>query len=126
MSNTYTWTATSLIGYPQYEGKIDVVVMVSYVVTADDGNGHTASFQSAQNTPLDPNTPFIPFVDLNNDIVIGWVQNAIGSENVDLIENNLDSQIELNINPPAGPVILQTSWITPTIPKAPDLSAPVN
>lgn len=119
MSNTYTWSANTLIGYPQYEGRTDVVITVNYTVTADDGNGHTASIQSSQSTPLDPSSPFIPFPNLNNDIVIGWVQNAIGSEGVDLIENSLDAQIELQTNPPVSPVILSAPWLTTSLPKPP-------
>ena len=70
MPNTYTWTATNLIGYPQYEGETDVITTVFYTVTADDGAGHTASLQNIQQTPLDPLVPFIPYPDLTNDIFI--------------------------------------------------------
>ena len=110
MSNTYTWTATNLIGYPQYEGETDVITTVFYTVVADDGAGHTASIHNIQQTPLDPAAPFVPYPDLTNEIVIGWVQNAIGANGVTIIYANLDSQIEAQINPPQNPESFPLPW----------------
>ena len=110
MSNTYTWTATNLIGYPQYEGETDVITTVFYTVVADDGAGHTANIQGSQQTPLDPAVPFIPYADLTNDIVIGWVQNALGANGVASIYANLDAQIEAQINPPQSPESFPLPW----------------
>ena len=110
MSNAYTWTATQLIGYPQYEGQTDVITTVFYTVTADDGAGHTASIQNIQQTPLDPAVPFIPYPDLTNDIVIGWVQDDLGANGVASITANLDAQIEAQINPPVVPQQFPLPW----------------
>ena len=110
MSNTYTWTATNLSGYPQYEGETDVVTTVFYIVAADDGQGHTANIQGSQQTPLDPAVPFIPYADLTNDIVIGWVQNALGANGVTGVYANLDAQIEAQINPPQSPESFPLPW----------------
>jgi hypothetical protein len=114
MPNTYTWTATNLIGYPQYEGETDVITTVFYTVTADDGEGHTASLQNIQQTPLDPLVPFIPYPDLTNDIVIGWVQDDLGPNGVASITANLDAQIEAQINPPPTPVSFPLPWLPAT------------
>jgi hypothetical protein len=126
MSNTYTWTATALIGYPQYEGQTDVITTVFYTVSADDGAGHTAFTQNVQSTPLDPLVPFIPYPDLTNDIVIGWVQDDLGADGVASIYANLDAQIEAQINPPVIPQSFPLPWNYGQVPPAPDLSAPVN
>lgn len=114
MPNTYTWTATNLIGYPQYEGETDVITTVFYTVTADDGEGHTASLQNIQQTPLDPLVPFIPYPDLTNDIVIGWVQDDLGPNGVASITANLDAQIEAQINPPPAPQSFPLPWLPAT------------
>ena len=128
MPITYTWTATSLIGYPVFDGQTDVVTRAFYTVLADDGEGHTAEYSNFAYTPLDPSVPFIPYADLNNDIVIGWVQSSLGSERVDAIENSLDVLIQRQVTPPKEPDILPIPWPTPTpvAPPTPDLSAPVN
>lgn len=110
MSNTYTWTVTNLTGYPVFEGETDVVTTAYCTVVADDGQGHTASVQVIQPTPLDPSVPFIPYPDLTNDIVIGWVQNALGTNGVTSIYACLDAQIENQINPPESPENLPLPW----------------
>ena len=110
MSNTYTWTVTNLIGYPVFDGETDVVTTAFYTVVADNGAGHTASFQSIQPTPLDPERPFIPYNELTNDIVVGWIQQSLGESGVNTIYGNLDSQIENQINPPPSPESLPLPW----------------
>ena len=109
---TYTWTITNLIGYPQYEGQTDVITTAFYTVLADDGAGHTASIQGIQATPLDPAAPFIPYSNLTNDIVVGWVQSNLGPNGVASIEANLAAQIEAQINPPVSPMAFPLPWST--------------
>ena len=110
MSITYTWTSTALLGYPAFDGQTDVVTTSFYTVVADDGSGHTSSFTGAQSTPLDPSAPFIPYNDLSNEIVIGWVQSNLGENGVRAIEDNLNAQIETQVNPPIRPEILPIPW----------------
>lgn len=110
MPITYTWTSTALLGYPIFDGQADVVTTSFYTVFADDGSGHTSSFSSAQSTPLNPSAPFIPYNDLSNEIVIGWVQSNLGENGVRSIEANLNAQIEAQVNPPKRPEILPIPW----------------
>lgn len=110
MANTYTWTVTNIVGYPVMEGETGVVTTVFYTVLADDGEGHISNVHNIQQTPLDPNRPFIPFADLTNDIVIGWVQSDLGESGVSSICLNLDAQIQDQINPPPSPEVLPLPW----------------
>ena len=128
MPITYTWTATSLIGYPILDGETDVVTRACYTVLADDGEGHTADYSNFAYTPLDPSVPFIPYADLTNDIIIGWVQYSLKPEGVAAIQESLAIQIERQVNPPPQPEVLPLPWVpTPEpVPPAPDLSAPTN
>lgn len=111
MSNTYTWTVTNLIGYPVLDGETDVVTTAFYTVTADDGAGHTASIQSIQQIPFPTGRPFVPYYDLTNEIVVGWIQVELGPQGVASIEANLNAQIEAQINPPPTPVSLPLPWV---------------
>jgi hypothetical protein len=113
MPITYTWTATSLIGYPVIDGETDVVTRASYTVLADDGEGHTADYSNFAYTPIDPSVPFIPYADLTNDIVIGWVQYNIGPDMIAAIEGSLAIQIERQIDPPPQPEVLPLPWVPP-------------
>ena len=120
MPITYTWTATSLIGYPVIDGETDVVTRASYTVLADDGEGHTADYSNFAYTPIDPSVPFIPYADLTNDIIIGWVQYNIGPELVASIEGSLAIQIERQVNPPPQPEVLPLPWPMPVVEVKPE------
>ena len=113
MPITYTWTATSLIGYPVLDGETDVVTRACYTVLADDGEGHTADYSNFAYTPIDPSVPFIPYADLTNDIIIGWVQYNIGPDMVATIQESLAIQIERQVNPPPQPEVLPLPWVPP-------------
>ena len=121
MPITYTWTATSLIGYPVIDGETDVVTRACYTVLADDGEGHTADYSNFAYTPLDPSVPFIPFADLTNEIIIGWVQYNIGPEMVASIEGSLAIQVERQVTPPPQPEVLPLPWVPPVVEVVPPL-----
>ena len=121
MPITYTWTATSLIGYPVIDGETDVVTRACYTVLADDGEGHTADYSNFAYTPLDPSVPFIPYADLTNDIIIGWVQYNIGPDLVASIEGSLAIQVERQVNPPPQPEVLPLPWVPPVVEVVPPL-----
>ena len=121
MPITYTWTATSLIGYPILDGETDVVTRACYTVLADDGEGHTADYSNFALTPLDPSVPFIPYADLTNDIIIGWVQYNIGADLVASIEGSLAIQVERQVNPPPQPEVLPLPWPMPVVEVVPPL-----
>jgi hypothetical protein len=115
MPITYTWTATNLIGYPVIDGETDVVTRASYTVLADDGEGHTADYSNFAYTPIDPSVPFIPYADLTNDIVIGWVQYNLGPDMIAAIQGSLAIQVERQVNPPKEPEVLPLPWVPPVV-----------
>lgn len=130
MPITYTWTVTNLIGYPAFEGQTDVITRAAYTVVGDDGEGHTADYSNWQATPIDPLAPFIPFADLTNDIVVGWVQSNLGPERVASIQESIAIDIHRQVTPPPEPMQFPLPWTPPTPPEPvpptpPDLVTPV-
>ena len=115
MPITYTWIATSLIGYPVFDGETDVVTRACYTVLADDGEGHTADYSNFAYTPLDPSVPFIPYADLTPEIIIGWVQYNLGADAVAAIQESLAIQIERQVTPPKEPEVLPLPWVPPVV-----------
>ena len=67
MSNVYTWEFPAFDCYPEYESHADVVFTIHWRVTADDGNGHTASCYGTQAVIQGPNDPFTPFDQITFD-----------------------------------------------------------
>ena len=120
---TYTWIVTNLTGYPLFDGQADVVTTAFYTVVADDGKGHVAEYQNAESIPYSPDVPFIPYADLTNDIVVGWIEAQLGEDRVNSIYACLDAQIAAEINPPITPQVFPLPWVAP-VPPAPDTSSP--
>lgn len=110
MANTYSWKIGTIIGYPIYENRSNVVASVSYTVIADDGNGNTASYEGIQETPFDNTSTFIPFDQLTEEIIAGWVKGNLGDKKVSGILANLDAKIQSVVNPPPSREILTAPW----------------
>ena len=54
MPNTYTWTFPALTAYPEYASQTDVVYTVHWVLTGNDGNGHTGSVYGTRRLHTSP------------------------------------------------------------------------
>jgi hypothetical protein len=67
----------------------DFVVTVHWCVNAVDGDYSASSYGTCGYTQSEES--FIPYADLTEETVIGWVQNSLDK---DEIEANLASQIE--------------------------------
>lgn len=71
------------------------VVTVHYIVIAQDGD-YTASTYGTVGYTHQPGETYIPYDQLTEQIVVGWVQESLGK---DTVEASLQSQIELQKNP---------------------------
>ena len=68
---TYTWNVTAL--YTEtVDGEQNYVVIANYEVTGVDGE-YTASLSNIARFNTASVTPFVPYEDLTNEIVIGWI-----------------------------------------------------
>jgi len=106
---TYNWTVTQL--YTEtIEGKSDYVVTAVYDVVGVDGD-YTASLtnNNAQFSTADVTT-FIPYQDLTEAIVLGWIKETLGENGIISIEACIQGQINSQINPPVSPVNTPLPW----------------
>jgi hypothetical protein len=99
MSITNTWSVVQMDCYPEADGETDVVFTVHWTLTGTDGT-YTGSVYGSQGVSINPDTPFTPYADLTEAQVIGWVQDAMGPEQVAAYEANVAQQIANQINPP--------------------------
>lgn len=110
MSNTYTWVISQLECYPEVDGNADVVFVIHWRRQATDGNGHSGDIYGSQSVTLDAEAPFTPYADLTFDQVVGWLEDAMGEEQLAAQIAALDMQIENQINPPV--VTPPLPWVT--------------
>jgi hypothetical protein len=71
------------------------VVTVHYNVSATDGT-YSANTYGTVSYQEQPGETFIPYADLTEAIVVGWVQTSLGK---DTVEASLQDQINAQINP---------------------------
>jgi hypothetical protein len=106
----YTWAVTAL--YTQtIADEQDYVVIANYEVIGVDGS-HTASLSNTARFSTESVSTFIPYADLTNDIVIGWIQEELGVNGVNSIEACIQGQIDSQINPPVVPQNTPLPWVS--------------
>ena len=73
----------------------DFVVTVHYNVSATDGTYQASTYGTTSYTQT-PGESYVPYADLTEAVVVGWVQNTLGK---DTVEASLQSQIDAQANP---------------------------
>ena len=105
MANTYTWDCKTVDVYPNHDSHSDVVYNVHWRLNAEsdqqdaDGNNYSATVYGTHSVNADDIANFIPFADLTNDTVTGWVTTGMGDDEVASLKSGLDSNIDGQINP---------------------------
>lgn len=75
------------------------VITVFWVCTAREGT-EAAQVYGSQSFTYDPTEPgFIPYDDLTEEVVIGWVKTALGAEQVAAYELSAQESLNKVINP---------------------------
>ena len=98
---TYTWAVTAL--YTEtIAGEQNYVVIANYEVVGVDAT-YSASLSNIARFSTESVSPFVPYEDLTNDIVIGWIQTDLGEDGVNNIEACISGMINSEINPPVSP-----------------------
>ena len=115
MAISYFWTINPLEAYPTSSGESDVVFTAHWQLHATKTVGettYTAQSIGTQGLTYTSGSVFTPFNELTLTQVSGWVEAAIGEEQVNNMKASLATQIENKINPPV--VTLTSPWLTTT------------
>ena len=118
MAIVNNWQVVQMDCYPDVDGEVDVVFTVHWTLTGTETQGektYTGSVYGSVGVKLDDGAPFVPYADLTLDQVVGWVQDALGAEQVASMEANVEQQIADAKDPKV---------VTPKLPWA-TLEAPI-
>jgi len=106
MAIGYTWDVSTVDTYPTKDSKSDVVYNVHWRLTAtddtnqdSDGNNWTATSYGSQSVDTSDLSSFTAFADLTASNVQGWVEAALGADEVTAMKTALDAQIAESITP---------------------------
>ena len=105
MAISYTWDVNTVDVYPTDEGHSNVIYNVHWRLNATDtqvdaeGNPYTASVYGTQVLDTSDLSNFIDFESVTSSQVQGWVESAMGAEEVQSLKDGLDANIAGQINP---------------------------
>ena len=107
MATTYTWSVDAMYAVDQPDP--NYVVNVVWTLTGVDG---TTTASIGGNTIFESNQSgtFIPYDQLTQSTVIGWVQAALGEQGVANFKANVQGQINSILNPPISPMNTPLPW----------------
>ena len=102
---TYDWNCKTVDVHPTEGEYSDVVYNVHWIVTgvSDEvdtrDNPYSVTNIGTQTLSTSDITDFTPISEVTNEEVVEWTKAAMGEEQVEQIEANIQSAIELLINP---------------------------
>ena len=105
MAISYEWNVNTVDVYPTDEDHTNVIYNVHWRLNATDteldpeGNPYTASVYGTQALDTSDLSDFTDFDSVTAAQVQGWVENAMGEEEVQSLKDSLDSKIAEEINP---------------------------
>tara|TARA_R100000995_G_scaffold46636_1_gene22087 strand:+ start:1518 stop:1862 length:345 start_codon:yes stop_codon:yes gene_type:complete len=106
MAINYLWDVKTCDTYPTKSGKSNVVHNVHWRLTATDdanndadGNPQTASVYGSQGLDTSDLSSFTNWSSLDDAKVQGWVEAAMGADEVTAMKEGLDAQIAGKITP---------------------------
>lgn len=114
MAVNYTWQVTQMWVLDTDPQTPEFVVQAAYTVLGEetvDGALYTSEIQNTAFFEMDPSQEtFIPYADLTNEIVIGWVKSQLGESGVENYEYCIADQIANKITPPVTPQTEPLPW----------------
>ena len=93
---TYKWTFSAFDCRVDEDGMQDVVTTVHWRYNGTNEDGISAEIYGAQSVPTPNPEAFTPYPDLSEEQVIGWMEETM---DVEAMQLNIAEQIELIINP---------------------------
>lgn len=115
MTTTFSWN----IAQTEYETATGIVETVHYTVDAKDDVYSAGAYGSlGLERPAEGDT-VVAFADLTTDVVIGWVKDRLGEEQVEAVEAALQKQLDEQRQPSRASGLPPRMRPTPPTPPTP-------
>ena len=105
MAIAYTWDCKTVDTYPTKDSKADVIFNVHWrlngvkQVEGEDLNPMTGDSYGVVSLDTEDLSTFTAFADITEENVIGWVEAALGEDQVAALKASIDAQIAEKITP---------------------------
>jgi hypothetical protein len=109
-----TWKIESLNCKPSFDGKTDVVETIHWRLNGVDGelpvgvdgklseggnDYYVTSIYGSQKVTYEEGSPFIDYNNLTEEVIVQWVKDVLGEEQVATYEASVNNQLEALKNP---------------------------
>lgn len=108
---TYDWIAEQLEFYPEHDGLKNVVFSINWRCNAQDGEFSATNYGSL-GVEYSADAPFVAYKDLTSDLVVNWIKQTLGAEQVAKIESGLSDAIDLKKTPKS--IAAPPPWLSVT------------
>ena len=120
MATTFTWSIDRMSTFQ--EPQPNYVAEVCWTLTGVDdttpvpedvigvGENYVAQV-GARTTLVATESTFVPYAELTEETVIGWLQNTLGVDGVNNAKAQVQAYIDRMINPPAVPLDIPLPWV---------------
>lgn len=96
---TYTWNNKTVDTYPDLDGNADVIFNVHWRLTGEDTDGSVGSTYGTISLDTSDLSDFTAFADITEADINGWVEAAMGEDEVQAKKDAIDAQIAEIVNP---------------------------
>jgi hypothetical protein len=105
MAASYEWDVSNVDYYPQYDGHNKVIFKVHWRLKGIDsevdaqGNPYSAEVYGSENLNVSDLSNFVDYDSVTISDVQGWVESALGAEQVQKYKDDIEAQISELKNP---------------------------
>ena len=119
MATTFTWSIDRISTFqepePNYVSEVTWTLMgVNDTPVPDTSIGIGENYVAtvgARTTLVATESTFVPYAELTEETLIGWVQNTLGVAGVNSAKAQVQAYIDRMINPPAVPLDTPLPWV---------------
>jgi len=106
----WTWYVSSMYTVKEVPDRPDYVVMVTWRLTGTDGEYTSDVGNNAIFDEVSVDAGFVPYDNLTEEMVLGWVQAQLGEEGIALYKAKAQAEIDALSNPPVTPEYTPLPW----------------
>lgn len=108
----WTWYVSSMYTVKEIPNKPDYVAMVTWRLIGTDGEHTSDVGNNAVFEEISSDADFIPYENLTEEIVLGWVQQQLGEEGINFYKAKAQAEVDFLSNPPITPEYTPLPWAT--------------
>jgi hypothetical protein len=110
---TWKWYISSMYTVQDIPNKPEYVQLVTWRVEGTDGTYTANVGNNAQFSASESDSNYIPYANLTEEVVLGWVKEQLGADGIAFYEAKAQAEIDAQANPavnPATPEYTPLPW----------------